>query len=229
MSVLTFDYRGIGQSARFSHNQHQPTLRQWANQDLDAVLCHARRQFPSDEIILVAHGLSGQIAGLAAAMENVSYLALVGCALHARRLWPLGSRIQVGLRGLFESGGNAWAEQVLPPVSEKLPEGVKRELSDWSSRRNGLFDIFSNNNYRRLGIPLLALSFTDDPLAPRRAVAELLTHYCPSCADWLHAHPCDFSQMAIGHFGFFEPRCEQLWDYLLNWVQETAVERRYFF
>jgi len=228
IAVFTFDYRGAGQSAHHNQNHHQPTLRQWANQDLDAVLWYVHRLFPSDEIILMAHGLSGQIAGSAAATEHVGYLVLVGCALHSRRLWPLGSRIQAWFQSLPAPREQIWARKFLPAM-DKLPAGLMRDLMDWSSRRNGLFDIFPDTNFRRLNIPLLAFSFADDPFAPRRAVAELLTHYCPSCTDWLHVRPADFDQATIGHSGFFEPRCEKLWLYFLDWVQETIVERRYFF
>lgn len=228
ISVITFDYRSQGQSAQLNHPQLQDTLRLWANQDLDVVLCHARRSFPEAELILLAHGLSGQIAGMAASIENIDYLVLVGSALHAQRLWPWKSRALAALFGLFVPAERVWASRFLPDVN-KLPAHVAKELYTWSSYPHGLFDIFSDNNYRRLNVPLLTMSFTDDPHCPLRAVEKLLRHYCPSGVKRMRIRPADMGQKSIGHNGFFEPRNENLWTCMLSWLQDTTVDKRYFF
>ena len=229
INVITFDYRSIGHSALLNPpKEDSDTLRQWANQDLDVVLCHARRSFPADELILLAHGLSGQIAGMAASIENIDYLVLVSSALHARRLWSWESRAMAALAGLFTSVERVWARRFLPDINS-LPDSIVQELFAWSSYPHGLFDIFPDNNYRRLNVPLLALNFSDDPYTPHSAVKKLLRHYGPSGIKRMYIRPGDMAQKSIGHNGFFHPRNDKLWRCLLDWLQETTVEKRYFF
>lgn len=228
ISVITFDYRSFGQSALMQSPHRADTIRQWANQDLDAVLCHTRHSFPADEIILLAHGLSGQIAGMAASIEKIDFLALVGSALHARRLWPRANRAIAAMQGLAALPEQVWARRFLPNP-EKIQANIARELFEWSSYPHGFFDLFPDYNYRRLNVPLLALNFSDDPHTPRRAIEKLLRHYGPSRMKQLLIRPADFSLKHIGHNGFFNAGNEKLWCCLVNWLHETSVEKRYFF
>lgn len=229
INVITFDFRSIGQSAQLNRpSNDSDSLRQWANQDLDVVLCHTRRVFPADELILLAHGLSGQIAGMAASIEKIDFLALVGSALHARPLWPRANRAIAAMQGLAALPEQVWARRFLPNP-EKIPANIARELFEWSSYPHGFFDLFPDYNYRRLNVPLLALNFSDDPHTPRRAIEKLLRHYGPSRMKQLLIRPADFSLKHIGHNGFFNAGNEKLWCCLVNWLHETSVEKRYFF
>lgn len=228
INVITFDYRSQGQSAPLNHQQLQDTLRQWANQDLDVVLGHARRRFPEGELILLAHGISGEIAGMAASIENIDYLVLVSSALHVRQFWPWKTRVFAAMGGLFTPVERIWARRFLPG-EKKMPSHVAQELYEWSGYHDGLFNIFPDNNYRRLNVPLLTLNFTDDPYSPQKAVDKLLRHYCPSGIKRMRIRPADMAQKNIGHNGFFEPRNEKLWTLMLDWLRDTTVEKRYFF
>ena len=93
------------------------------------------------------------------------------------------------------------------------------------SIQNGLFDAFPDNNYRKLRIPLLAISFSDNWNSPVKAVQELLNRFASASITWHHMRPADLNRKQVGHYGFFYPEMEDsLWPLLLKWI--NSDERR---
>ena len=79
--VFTFDYRGVGRSKKKAANRKNVSLYQWASIDLDTVILSAKNQFPGHELVGLAHGISGEVAGLAPAITFFSRLVLANAAL----------------------------------------------------------------------------------------------------------------------------------------------------
>lgn len=222
--VVTFDYRGMGLSGSGHPKGVEATLMQWANHDLDAVLLFAKKNFPEKELVLLGHGLSGQIAGLAPASQYVRRLILVNSALSCWRLWPFRSQLHIlalKIAGPIVSSLKGYFPGKQLGYFQDLPASVIGEWSDWCNHPNGLFDVFPDNNYRKLNIPLLALSFSDDWHAPPRAVEALLRHYSSAQRQWLHLAPEQFDLAEVGHDGFFTPACRQLWPMVPEWMSEA--------
>lgn len=222
--VVTFDYRGIGHSGPGHPKGVEATLMQWANHDLDAVLLFAKKRFPQKELVLLGHGLSGQIAGLAPASQYLHRLILLNSVLSCWRLWPFSSQLRIlalKIAGPMASKLKGYFPGTQLKYFQDMPAGVVGEWSDWCNHANGLFDVFPDNNYRKLKIPLLALSFSDDWHAPPRAVKALLRHYSSAKQQWWHLTPeqCDVPE--IGHDGFFTPACQHLWPKVLEWMSEA--------
>jgi len=55
--VLTFDYRGIGDSRPESLNNFTATQRDWGKLDLPAAISHMHCLFPNRELVLVGHSI----------------------------------------------------------------------------------------------------------------------------------------------------------------------------
>lgn len=224
LTVITFDYRGTGLSGQ--HRDFPATLRQWANQDLDAVLRYAHNTFPRQELIFLGHCISGEIAGIAPASEYIHRMVLISSALSCWRLWPSRSQLRIGLMKLLTPLVVAW-HGYFPGKRLRflhdMPRGVILELSNWCNHSNGLFDVFPDNNYRKMKIPLLAFSFTDDWLSPPKAVAALLSHFSAAQPRWLHLEPAEIGLDKVGHDGFFDPSCKGLWDQMLAWCARDSV------
>lgn len=219
-AAITFDYRGIGHSGNGHIGHFHATLRQWANQDLDAVLRYAHNTFPKLELVFVGHCISGEIAGIAPAGEYIHRMVLVSSALSCWRLWPHRSQLRILLMKLL-TPLLVWWYGFFPGrrlrFLHDLPRGVILELSNWCNRPNGLFDVFPDNNYRKMKIPLLAYSFTDDWFSPPRAVAALLGHFSNAQPRWEHLDPAGIGLKKVGHDGFFDPACAPLWEQMLAW------------
>src|SRR5512144_1624099 len=71
-TVITFDFRGVGQSAPQKLNGYEANVHQWAAHDINAVLLYARQHFPGKEIIYIGHCISGEIIGLAPGSQYIN-------------------------------------------------------------------------------------------------------------------------------------------------------------
>ena len=63
--VLTYDYRGIGESRPASMRGFQASWMDWGQKDFEAVLTYARREFPGQPVDVAAHSIGGFVTGLA--------------------------------------------------------------------------------------------------------------------------------------------------------------------
>ena len=227
-TILTFDYRGMGRSAPKELKGFSANMHQWAVQDIDAVILYAKNKYPQQEITYVGHCVGGEIVGLAQASQFINKLVLVNSALSCRKLWPLKERFKIVairpfIRLLNRIFGYFPGKKI--GYAENLPKGVMHEWANWCSKQNGLFDAFPDNNYRKLHIPLLAFTFSDNWNSPVKAVQELLNRFASACITWHHLKPADLNRKQIGHYGFFYPEMEtSLWPMLLDWL--NADERK---
>jgi predicted alpha/beta hydrolase len=224
-TVITFDYRGMGSSAPEELKGYKASMHQWAVLDIDSVILYAKNNYANHEIIYVGHCIGGETVGLAQASQYINKLILVNSALSCKKFWSLRHRFKVsGMKAaiwtLSKLFGYFPGKRI--GYAENLPGGVMNEWAGWCSMPNGLFDLFPDNNYRKLQIPLLAYSFSDNPHSPPKAVEELLNHFAAAFITWRHLRPKDIGLKKVGHSGFFEPFMEtRLWGKMLDWINEN--------
>lgn len=223
-TVITFDYRGIGQSAPLHLKGFEANMHQWATQDLDAVLLYARNNYPDKEIIYVGHCISGEIIGLAQASQYISKMILVSSSLSHKRLRPLKDRIRMSIIKLFIPVLNKLLGYYPARLFKKftdIPKGVMYQWSEWSSSTNGLFDTFPESNYQKLEIPILVYTFKDDWYCRPDAVKELLDRFDKADLSWHHINPKTLGIKKVGHIGFFHLSMRRtLWTELSEWLIE---------
>jgi predicted alpha/beta hydrolase len=228
IAVITFDFRGTGTSAPKDLRGFKANLENWAQQDLDAVLRQTKNIFPKQELIFIGHGIGGEILGLAAGSQFISRIVLVSCALSCTRLRRLRERVWIGtMKKMVKL--TSWMYGYFPgkilKVFKDLPKGVMDEWIQWCDNENGLFDDFPDYNYRKLQVPLLVFSFTDDWRSQASGVAALLKHFTSACIQWYHIKPKQVRVRKIGHSGFFKIGLNTgLWQLLLTWFDETKLE-----
>jgi predicted alpha/beta hydrolase len=223
--VITFDYRGIGRSLPGELKGFAASMQQWAVQDIDAVILFARNHYPMQEIIYVGHCVGGEIVGLARASQYINKLVLVNSALSCKKLWPLRYRFRIITTRTIVRWMNRWFGYFPGKrigYTDNVPGNVIYEWVNWCCHANGLFDKFPDNNYRKLQIPLLAFSFSDNWNTPRKAVSELLNRFSGAMITWHHLTPSQAGAKKIGHSGFFNSSHEKtMWTRLRNWIHET--------
>ena len=106
----------------------------------------------------------------------------------------------------------------------ELPKGVAHEWANWCDRPNGLFDFFPENNYRKLQVPLLAISFLNDWMTPEKAVKELLAYFSGSSISWHQIHPDDPGLRKNKQYSFFDLDMKpQIWPLLQKWLNEDCL------
>ncbi|MDO8931618.1 MAG: alpha/beta fold hydrolase [Rhodocyclaceae bacterium] len=237
--VVTYDYRGIGESRPASLRGFHAGWIDWGRHDFEAVLRHTAAEFPGQPVQVVAHSVGGVLIGLAPSNHLVSRVFSMGAqfaywrdyAQH-RRLgmlfkWHVVMPALTALFGYFPGKRLGWLEDT--------PRGVVR---DWTARQPRFEDTYRRGSralsdaerrdiaarFAAVPGPTLALSVDDDEFGTIAAVQRLLRYYRNSPTTHLHLAPEAVGQKEIGHFAFFHSRFEQsLWRIPLEWLRAGHV------
>lgn len=237
--VLTYDYRGIGESRPPSLRHFQAGWLDWGRQDFEAALTFVTTRLPEQPIYVVAHSIGGFLIGLAASSHRIERVFTMG-AQYAywrdyapnRRLsmlvkWHVVMPVVTRLFGYFPGKRLGWLEDT--------PQGVVR---DWTAPYPHFEDMWRRGSFRVPEAELqmlterfstvrgttLALSLSDDEFGTIPAIQRLLRYYRNSPRTHLHIEPEDIGQTSVGHFGFFHSRFESsLWRLPLQWLRNGCL------
>ncbi len=224
--VLTWDWRGVADSRHgLPWTDPRFTMRAWGTEDLRAAIAWGSARTPDGPVVLVGHSFGGQAVGLAANGNRLDALVLVAAQHGWLGHWPW--HLRPALRGFWHL-----AVPLLTTVFGRLPSSriglgmdlpreVAREWARWCRRPEGLGEW---TGHATITAPILALSFADDLIAPRRAAEALLREYRGAVgARHEHIAPADVGCARIGHFGFFRSGVVPgLWQRCAAFLQDRA-------
>jgi predicted alpha/beta hydrolase len=234
VSVLTYDYRGIGRSRPSSLKGFSATMTDWATLDAAAALDFAVRRHGAERVVWVGHSFGGQILGLLDGARDVAGAFLVASQLGYVGHWPLPARLRLGL---------VW-NALIPTVTaslgylpgrlglgEDLPAGVALEWAEWCRHPQYLmgFHPAAQARFARFERPTLLLTFSDDDYAPEAAVDQLVRALGRAPLVHRRFRPAELDVEEIGHFGFFRPRfADTLWRQARYFVDDVLEGRQAF-
>jgi predicted alpha/beta hydrolase len=233
-AVLTYDYRGIGdsrQQAMVGYNQpkslvgFKASMSDWAALDVAAAVSWMRERYNILPLAYVGHSFGGQALGL---IENNSEIARAAFIASQAATWKLMTPPEnyrvfalMNFVGVPISRLLGYAPGWLG-IGEDLPQGVFLQWAEWVSHPRYLFDskLPALQNFEKFKGELRALSFTDDPWATRSAVELLCSGFTAIKPEVLSVRPADVGVKKIGHFGFFRPEHrDTLWRGVAEWIQ----------
>lgn len=237
--VITYDYRGIGESRPPSLRGFKAGWIDWGRLDFEAMLRHAAAHFPGQPIAVAAHSVGGFLIGLAASSHRIDRVFTMGAQFaywrdyDRRRLprlllkWHVVMPALTRVFGYFPGRRLDWLEDT--------PRGVVR---DWTARQPRFEDTWRRGSlvlqeherralveqFAAVRAPMLALSVDDDEFGTVTAIERLLAYYRRSPRTHLHIAPSDLGLAEIGHFAFFHSRFEQtLWKLPLEWLRHGRL------
>lgn len=231
-TVLTYDYRGIGGSRPANLRSFRGRIRDWPQLDMPAAIAALRAEASLHRLCLLGHSAGGNLIGLVPSMASVDSIVLVSAQFGYWRLWP--QSIRHALAALWYV--------VIPLLSrvfgyvpgwlgagQHWPGKIALELARWCRHPDYLFGDSSLDTtlYSRIDVPVLALTFTDDPHATTAASERLLREFSRASITRRNVDPRDLGLRRIGHFGFFRPFCAPLWQECGDWISRvSALDRR---
>jgi predicted alpha/beta hydrolase len=229
--VLTFDYRGIGDSRRGSLRRFHATARDWGEKDLTGVLAWAAANRPGARLVMVGHSIGGQLVGLSPECGRIAAFLAVAAQSGWWGHWPVPSRYALAFLWRVLMPGVAAALGYFPGrrlgLGENLPGGVAREWAWWG--RHVEYPVDERGSplrpfYDRFHGPLLACSFADDGYAPRAAVDALAALYVNARVRRRHLVPREAGMERLGHYGFFrEGARDTLWPWAARWLLDPST------
>ena len=226
--VVTYDYRGIGESRPPRLRGFRAGWTDWGQLDFEAVLDHVARAFPGRPVDVVAHSIGGFVIGLAPSSHRIRRIVTVGAQFAywrdyaARARWPMVAKWHVAMpavtavMGYFPGRRLGWLEDV--------PAGVVRDWSRMKARFESSIVADDRSalagRFAAVTAPILAIGLADDPFGTVAAVDRLLAYYAGSPRTHLRIAPAAVGAPAIGHFAFFHDRFrETLWPLPLAWLR----------
>jgi predicted alpha/beta hydrolase len=232
--VITFDYRGIGESRPASLKGLQASWTDWGALDFEAMLQRAQRDFPGQPVDVVGHSFGGCAAGLGASGKIIRRMVTVGAQYaywrdyapeHRWRMfgkWHLVMPMVTMLCGFFPGKRLGWLEDT--------PAGVVRDWSTptprYETRPSGraIQAKAGRLPFADVRAQTLAISISDDPYGTIAAIERLLGYFTGSINTHLRITPKDIGQTEVGHFAFFRSAYQAtLWPIALTWLQSGEL------
>jgi predicted alpha/beta hydrolase len=237
-AVLTYDYRGTGDSRQKSlvgYNQvkslvgFKASMSDWAALDVTAAVAWMRERYKHLPLTYVGHSFGGQALGLLANNAEVSRALLIAAQAGYWKLMASPERYRVyamlnfvGLpltRLLGYAPG--WGG-----LGQDLPKGVFEQWASWVMNERYLFGdakLTALQNFPKYKGAMRALCFSDDPWATRPAVELLCAGFTAAKPEILNVTPADAGAAQIGHLGFFRSEHrDTLWRGAAEWLEATG-------
>jgi predicted alpha/beta hydrolase len=230
--VVTYDYRGMGESERRQTETGRFRLRDWGQQDLAAVLDWARRDFAPSILVILGHSIGAQIVQFCEELGDVDAAVFVA-----------------GQKGWWRNWNNHWRYAIwalwhlVMPVCvrlcdsfplmrlagcETLPACVARDWACWGRSRDFVDERGARMETKGAGLrcPLLSISLEDDPVyGPKPAVDALLGWYPNARGERLHIVPAEHGARAVGHAGLFdECHFDRFWPVIWAWLDQRLAD-----
>jgi predicted alpha/beta hydrolase len=234
-AVLTYDYRGTGDSRQMSlvgYNQpkslvgFKASMADWAALDVTAAVAWMRERYKTLPLAYVGHSFGGQALGLLANNSEISRALLVASQAGYWKLMATPERYRVyamlNFVGLpltrLKGYAPGWSG-----IGEDLPKGVFEQWARWVMSPRYLFDdttLAGLSNFANYKGAMRALCLSDDPWATRPAVELLCSGFTSITPEILTIAPADADASKIGHLGFFRPEHrDTLWRGAAEWLQ----------
>lgn len=223
ITVITFDYRGIGQSLTQPVSVVKSTVLEWGCSDLESVLRYTINNYPEAKVNLLGHSVGGQLIGLAPSANRVSKIILVAAQSGYWKFWKGISKYKMWVNWyvLFPFLLNAFGYMPAKRFSgmENLPSGVARQWRKWCISSGYLFDDLKAEQlyFSNISCHINSYSCSDDIYAPKEAVDWLTGKYENAIAERIHLVTEKFTRNKIGHFGFFKSESQpDIWELLYH-------------
>jgi predicted alpha/beta hydrolase len=240
-AVLTYDYRGIGESLQGPIRAERAAMRDWAQLDMSAALAAAEQRRNADPtrrlpLLLVGHSFGGNGAALACGVEGADAFLTVASQSGDWRLWPGVHRWVTGYFFHVHVPVAAHAFGHLPGWAmggsgAALPKHVALEWARWGRRRGFLYtdpSVGDAHALRRFAGTTHLWNVSDDlTYAPPRAVDALAAKFVNASVARYTLTPRDAGLNSIGHFGAFRrDAAARVWPLWLSRIEAATAALR---
>lgn len=226
ISVITFDYFGIGRSSTKPIKELSNNAADWGKNDLEYVMQYAIINYPNSKKVIVGHSIGGQLIGLAKSSTKFDKIILVAAQSGYWKFWKGIDRIKMWFNWyiLFPTLIKLFGYLKSKKLSgmENLPKNVANQWRNWGKNPDYIQSdkSIALKYYDKIEIDISAFSIEDDHFAPKKAVEWMSNQYLKSKVKSIHLKPSDFGVKKIGHFGVFKDKFKTtIWRILLNEIK----------
>lgn len=226
ISVITFDYCGIGHSLKKPIKELNNNAADWGRNDLESVIQYVLTNYPNSKKVILGHSIGGQLIGLSKSSIKLDKIILVAAQSGYWKLWKGMGRVKMWFNWhivfpvILNTCGYLNSKKI--SKMENLPRNVAGQWSKWGKNKEYILSDKSINQtaYAKICADIIAFSIEDDDLAPLNAVEWMTSQYENAKKKSIHLKPIDFEVNRIGHFGVFKEKFRNtIWTKILNEIK----------
>jgi predicted alpha/beta hydrolase len=234
--VLTYDYRGIGDSRPRGLRGFPAVAEDWSEFDCGGAIAYLRSRYARAELIAITHSIGALITLGAPNVAEISRFILISphtgyyrdylfkYRLPMALLWHGAMPALTHLFGYFPAkflrlGEDIPAGIALQWAARRRPELRPEATTSDASRARSMIA-----RYQEVAGPALVIGFRDDAFATATGMRRLLAAFPRLRAEVCVLAPSDVDMKAIGHFGFFRREAaETLWPRVVPFIEASAT------
>lgn len=222
--VLSFDFRGIGQSLHGELKDSNASINDWGLLDIPAAIETLLNRTQAEKVIILGHSAGGQLLGINPHYNKVAkVVAIAGSTGHVKGLKgktkllaPLMFNVIFPVSSLFKGYG---ATQFIG-MGENLPKTVAKQWAEFCSKpgyvMNAIGKSIHNDYHQEINCPITSIWASDDEIATRANVKDLLRLYPNATTHLIELNPKEHGYKQIGHMSMFKKSHHKLWPILEN-------------
>jgi len=236
--VVTYDYRGIGQSRPARLRGLASGNEDWSEFDCGGAIAELRKRYPAAELVAVAHSFGTFLVGGAPNVSEINRFVFVGA--HTVYVGDYLGRYRVPMALLWHGVMPAVTRVVgyFPGRALRLGDDIPREVAlQWAKRRrpelhaeHGVDEPRTRAwiaRHRAVRGQALVIGVADDAFATDKGARRLLSLYPGLRVQHERVAPADVGLKRIGHFGFFRRQGEStLWPRVVAFLRESPGSAR---
>ena len=217
---LTFDYRGIAESAPRILKNSKAKISDWGRLDMSGVFDWVLSNFPNQKKIIAGHSMGAQMIGLMDNHKKIDQLFFIASSTGYWRdmsspykwlpafywyfLIPLHTRLFGYVNAMKVNQG------------ENLPKGVALEWRKWCTHPDYFEPEIGKTlhpvYFDQITTPIKSIQIQDDPLANKITANKLLKYFKKAKIEIEEIDPKNYGVEKIGHTGFFSRKFkDSLW------------------
>lgn len=227
ISVLTYDYRDFGESARGPVKRSAARMADWGIADQQAARDWLARQ-GNAPIWVVGHSLGGFMLGFQSGLERIEQvIAVCSGPVHVRdHPWPYQAVARLFWFGVGPAlvAGTGYLPGKLSGIGADLPAAVFRQWKLWCTS-DGFFEAdasLAEAPREALRAPLRSVALADDEMMPPEVVARLGGLYPSAPQSHVVLDPAAHGLGKVGHLAAFARRNRALWPAIMGFDEGAA-------
>lgn len=224
-TALTFDYRGVAESAPDSLKNFSAEVIDWGRKDMTGVFDWVMDNYPDQKKTIIAHSMGGQMIGLMDNHASIDQLYFIASSTgywgdmsfpfkwQHIFFWYFLIPLHVRMYG--------YVNAMKVRQGENLPAGVAMQWRKWCTNSNYFEPDYHGGAlaphfFEQVTTPIESIRISDDPIANGVTVKKMLGYYKNAPIQERTIHPSDYGLHKIGHTGFFSRKMKKLWEQVVT-------------